>query len=76
MSPQWGSNSKAFTRPIWGFRSMFQSPQWGSNSKGNYHEQDQCCIQVSVPAMVDVNGTVYHLRTDICALGIGYHNFA
>ena len=26
--------------------------------------------------MVDVNGTVYHLRTDICALGTGYHNFA
>ena len=26
--------------------------------------------------MVDVNGTVYHLRTDMCTLGKGYHNFA
>ena len=26
--------------------------------------------------MVDVNGTVHHLRKDICTLGIGYHNFA
>ena len=30
---------------------------------------------VSVPAMVDVNGTVYHLRTDIWAMGKEYHNF-
>ena len=30
---------------------------------------------VSVPAMVDVNSTVCYLRTDMCTLGVGYHNF-
>ena len=54
---------------------MFQSPQWGGNSKEASERITRIEVYVSVPTMVEVNSTVCYLRTDICTLGIEYHNF-
>ena len=79
MSSQWGSNSKVLenTENETLIHIPFQSPQWGSNSKDKFsYDTVNASNGVSVPSMVDVNSTVCYLRTDICTLGIGYHNLA
>ena len=58
---------------LWGNDNIiFMSPQWGDNSKGLRRKYGRGTMDgVSVPALVDVNGAVYHLRTDIYTLGKG-----
>ena len=76
MSPQWRSNPKGVDGPIITRTQMFQSPQGGGNSKEVSERITRIEVYVSVPTMVEVNSTVCYLRTDICTLGIGYHNLA